>query len=392
MEAVRSKGRAAARLGILFAAALAGAGGSLLGVCGPFTDTANDSFCSFVLEVFALGLTTGTTPTTFDPAGAVTRLQMATFLSRTVDRTLQRGSRRAALNQYWTTQAPINLGMTSIGAASVVQSDGVDLWVANGAYGEVVRVRGSDGTRLQTWTGAEQSQGVLVAMGRVFVAGQTGPGRLYQVDPRQAAGAVTTLASNLGEGSKGIAFDGGRIWTTNYIGSVSIVTPTVSLPWTVTTVATGFELGMYGALYDGSNVWVAGVQGSKLRKLDAAASILQTVTVGSGPVYPVFDGTNIWVPNSNSDSVSVVRASTGAVLATLTGNGLSKPWGSAFDGQRVIVTNFSGESISLWKAADFSVLGAFLVGTSLSQPVGACSDGVNFWITLNGSPPRLVRF
>jgi YVTN family beta-propeller protein len=316
---------------------------------------------------------------------------MATFLSRTVDRTLQRGSRRAALNQYWTTQAPINLGMTSIGAASVVQSDGVDLWVANGAYGEVVRVRGSDGTRLQTWTGAEQSQGVLVAMGRVFVAGQTGPGRLYQVDPRQAAGAVTTLASNLGEGSKGIAFDGGRIWTTNYIGSVSIVTPTVSLPWTVTTVATGFELGMYGALYDGSNVWVAGVQGSKLRKLDAAASILQTVTVGSGPVYPVFDGTNIWVPNSNSDSVSVVRASTGAVLATLTGNGLSKPWGSAFDGQRVIVTNFSGESISLWKAADFSVLGAFLVGTSLSQPVGACSDGVNFWITMQASG-QLARF
>jgi hypothetical protein len=37
------------------------------------------------------------------------------------------------------------------------------------------------------------------------------------------------------------------------------------------------------------------------------------------------------------------------------------------------------------------VLGAFLVGTSLSQPVGACSDGVNFWITMQASG-QLARF
>ena len=36
-------------------------------------------------------------------------------------------------------------------------------------------------------------------------------------------------------------------------------------------------------------------------------------------------------------SVSVVRASNGAVLATLTGNGLSNPMVAAFDGQRVLV-------------------------------------------------------
>ena len=42
-------------------------------------------------------------------------------------------------------------------------------------------------------------------------------------------------------------------------------------------------------------------------KLDSNGAVLQTVTVGNGPVYPTFDGTNIWVPNQGSNSLSVVR-------------------------------------------------------------------------------------
>src|SRR6478672_8051570 len=92
---------------LLFAAiAIAGGGTSaLVGVCGPFTDVSDATFCPFVLEIFTLGITTGTTPTTYDPASNVTRLQMAAFLSRSVDGVLKRGNHRAAVNQYWTTQA-----------------------------------------------------------------------------------------------------------------------------------------------------------------------------------------------------------------------------------------------------------------------------------------------
>src|ERR1700756_1900947 len=85
----------------VIATILRGAGSALLGVCGPFTDVAADAFCPFVLEIFYLGITTGTTPTTYDPASNVTRLQMAAFLSRTVDGVLRRGRRRAALDQVW---------------------------------------------------------------------------------------------------------------------------------------------------------------------------------------------------------------------------------------------------------------------------------------------------
>jgi len=78
------------------------------------------------------------------------------------------------------------------------------------------------------------------------------------------------------------------------------------------------------------------------------------------------------------------------VLATLTGNGLNGPTAAAFDGQRILVTNNAGNSVSLWKAADLTTLGSFGTGAS-TFPYGACSDGISFWITLTG-PNQLARF
>src|SRR6266508_776963 len=129
-------------IGIVMAAVVfGGAASGLLGVCGPFTDVAADSFCPFVLEVFYLGITTGTTPTTYDPASAVSRLQMAAFLSRGVDGVLKRGSRRAALKQFWTPQNTLVVGLTTVGnGPGQVQSDGADIWVANLTGGTVSRV------------------------------------------------------------------------------------------------------------------------------------------------------------------------------------------------------------------------------------------------------------
>ena len=62
-----------------------------------------------VLEIFSLGITTGTTATTYSPSENVTRLQMAAFLSRSVDGTLQRGSRRAALDRVLDVSRPPRL-------------------------------------------------------------------------------------------------------------------------------------------------------------------------------------------------------------------------------------------------------------------------------------------
>ncbi len=295
-------------------------------------------------------------------------------------------SRRAILDQFWMPQNDTVLGLTLTGSSSrLVRSDGADLWVANFSANSVSRVRASDGKLLENWTGATFPFGVVVAMGRILVTGSDNPGRLYHIDPSQPAGTVTTVASNLGAFPTGIAFDGARFWVAG--SGVSIVTPSASLPWAVTTVTAGLP-SLSGALYDGKNVWVTEHAGTLL-KLDNSGAILQTVTVGSQPEFPVFDGTNIWVPNAFSNSVSVVRASTGAVLATLTGNGLNLPVSAAFDGTRVLVTNNGGNSVSLWNAADRTPLGSFGTG-AYTYPYGACSDGVNFWITL--ATANLARF
>ncbi len=95
-------------------------------------------------------------------------------------------------------------------------------------------------------------------------------------------------------------------------------------------------------------------------------------------------------------AVTVVRVkdvqgnalATAFVLATLTGNGVNIPVTAAFDGERILVTNVTGNSVSLWKAADLTPLGSFPTG---SDPSGACSDGLNFWLTLPGIG-KLTRF
>src|SRR5262249_25052162 len=239
----------------------------------------------------------------------------------------------------------------------------------------------------ETWTGAPNAEGALVAMGKVFFAGTLAQGRLYRIDPTATPGAVDIVVSDVGGNTRGLAYDGARIWAGN-TNSVSLITPGATIPWTVTTVTTGFGTVLV-LLYDGSNIWAVDNSFQAIRKLDAAGAILQTVTVGSAPAYPVFDGSNIWVPSIGGTSVAVIRASTGAVLATLTGNGLDQPIVAAFDGQRVLITNNGTHNAALWKAADLPAIGPADLGAG-KIPYGACSDGIHFWIALSNG--FLARF
>ncbi len=391
------------RLVLLAASALASALGMAPAqaqeLCGgvtypfPYTDVASvgTAFCPGIMAAYVTGVSKGTTPTTFSPNATVTRVQMTTFLQRSLDQGLSRTGRRAALNQWWTPQTPA--AMQSIGLAGApvnCAADGENIWVATYNGDAVVEVKAHTGTVLGTWTGATIANGVAVAAGKVFVTGYTAPGALYVIDPTQPPGTLTSVAIP-GNETEGVAFDGSNVWTANQSGSVSLITP--QSPYTVTTVGTGFS-SPYGILYDGANIWVTDRGVNKLFKLDAGGTIVQTVAVGASPDAPVFDGSNLWVPNFSDNSLTVVQASSGNVVATITAdanNRLNGPTAASFDGERILVTNQTGNSVSVFKAADLSFVANVPTGTG-SIPFGACSDGVNFWVPLSGTAAALLRF
>jgi hypothetical protein len=362
----------------------------------PFNDVMSSPFFCQIAAAYFSGLTNGTGDgTTYSPTQTVTREQMAAFISRTMDQSLKRGSERAVAKKWFRPQNAASLTLTALSSSPQhVEFDGTDLWAVN-LNGNVMRIRPGDSKILETWTGAASATCLVAAMGKIFITGQSSPGKLYMIDPTQAPGVITTLSSTLPNNTLGIAFDGSRIWTANrFGGSVSIISlnPTV-----VTNVSTGFTQP-HGLIYDGANMWLVDTGANKLFKLNADGSIAQAINVGTLPTFPLFDGTNIWVPNYNSNSVTVVRVkdANGAplanafVLATLTGNGLENPLVAAFDGEQVLVSNPAHDIVSLWKASDLTPLGSLATGID-THPSGICSDGLNFWITLQGAN-QLARF
>jgi hypothetical protein len=378
-------------LGLCLASAMSTAPVHSQQLCGavsypfPYTDVAGVGapFCPGIMEAYVTGVSKGTTPTTFSPDETVSRVQMTTFLQRSLDQGLARTSRRGAFNQWWMPQTSNALHYAPAGG-QFCAADGHYIWTSTGS--SLVQLAASTGSLGGTWTGAASSQGLVVAAGRIFMVDETSPGSLYAIDPTQPPGAVTSAAT-LGDDPVGITFDGNLLWTANYGGSVSIITPQATAPYPVTNVTTGFA-NPYGILYDGAHVWVTDQGAGTLLELDSGGAILRTVAVGTGPGLPAFDGANIWVPNAGpSNSLTVVQASSGNVVATITpdaSNRLSGPTAASFDGQRILITNTLGNSVTLFKAADLSFIANVPTGAS-TTPYGACSDGINFWIAPGGT-------
>ena len=389
--------RAGTMVVLALAFALGGARPAHATACGsgnypfPFTDVGGvaDTFCLGILEAYVTGISRGTTPTTFSPDALVPRVQMTTFLQRALDQGLKRSSRRAALQQFWTTRLPASMQRVDLpGQPRRCVSDGESIWVLAGS--EVIRVHASSGVITGTWTGFPGAlEGIVYTPGRIYV---TRPGfpasELYGIDATTNGGSASLISASLGETAVSIAFDGSRLWTANRGGSVSVID--AGYPYGVFTVSTGFGAPL-GVVYDGANVWVTDTAFSAIHRLDTSGAIVQTVPLGAQPRYPIFDGANLWVPSETANNVAIVSAASGSVIATIAataGNGLNQPQFAAFDGERVLVTNAANPFyVSVFKAADSSDLGASFAP---ALPTGMCSDGIGVWFP-TGNPHRLWR-
>lgn len=98
---------------------------------------------------------------------------------------------------------------------------------------------------------------------------------------------------------------------------------------------------------DGSTLLAGGQRTGQLLLFDASEapslSVMDTLRVGKEPWHPVItgNGTTTYVPNKQSHSVSVVDLDNPSVTATIEGDGLAQPHGTALspDGQYLFVSN-----------------------------------------------------
>ncbi len=97
--------------------------------------------------------------------------------------------------------------------------------------------------------------------------------------------------------------------------------------------------------------------------------------VGSAPYGAAFDGANIWITNYGDNTVTKLRANDGAILGTF-GAGTT-PFGVAFDGANIWVSNETANAVTKLRASDGFNLGSFSVGKSPEQ---LAFDGTNIWV------------
>src|ERR1041384_1710525 len=315
------------RLSILIATVLVFVGASRImraetGVCGgqtttlPFADLpqSNIFFCS-IAEAYFTGLTNGTSPPTYNPSDPVSREQMPAFITRTQDSALKRGSKRAALQHWWTPGAAGVLRSTSITNPAAITSDGEDVWVIRNGN-TVKRVHASDGRVLQTWTSANGASSLVAASGRIFISVFTGtstPGKIYVINPDAAPGAVSVFENDIGVFPRHIAYDGLNLWTAN---TDDISSGSISRVNVATLVDSTFSAGFMfpqDILWDGSNLWVTDAGDNSVKRVDPSnGSVLESIPAGLSTNRLLFDGSNIWVTNFSSHSITIVRA-TGAL-------------------------------------------------------------------------------
>ncbi len=223
---------------------------------------------------------------------------------------------------------------------------------------------------------------------------------------------------SVGQGPRGLAFDGTNIWVTNSgsntvtelnasTGTTVGTYPVGTYPWgiafdgtniwvanafnnnvTELSASTGSTIATYsvgtiptGVVFDGTNIWVANAADNSVTEINATTGItVGTYAVGMNPVDLVFDGTNIWVANDYSNNVTELIASTGSVVGTYAVG--EYPYGLAFDGTNIWVANFLGNSVTELAASTGTTVGTFAVGLG---PASVAFDGANVWVANNYS-------
>ena len=142
-----------------------------------------------------------------------------------------------------------------------------------------------------------------------------------------------------------------------------------------------------GVIFDGANIWVADENGANIYKILASTgAVLHVYPGGPGAQYLAYDNVHntVWVTNPGVNNVTVINASTGKLVTYASGN---DPDGIAFDGTNMWVANYTPATVTKIRASDGAILATIPVGTSgVSNPRLLAYDKVSkyIWVTVCG--------
>lgn len=281
-------------------------------------------------------------------------------------------------------------GMTVVAGVS-----GFDLIIdVNGYYANPSTASSGafDARQLATlrWYEAAQPYAAAVATGEPDPWGMTFDGLYLWVANNGTVSKILPQANLVvsehsvgGIAGRNLAFDGLHVWVAGQYPDYPVAKIRVS-DGTVTLVRLQGLSPAYGIAYDGSAIWVGA--GTKLLKLDpSTGGLLATVNLPTAYVQSkdvIFDGTYVWVAGNNpTGTVTRVLASNPATTAEFA-TGAPYPSGLVYDGANVWITNYTSASVSKMRASDGAVLASYPVGTN---PRGLVFDGLNIWVGCDGS-------
>jgi YVTN family beta-propeller protein len=180
-------------------------------------------------------------------------------------------------------------------------------------------------------------------------------------------------------GPSAMAFDGRLMWVTNTRDDT--VGPFFLDLGPLTPVPVGDQPG--GIAFDGTNIWVTNTGDHTVTRIDTTTStVTGTFPVGAGPIGIAFDGSALWVANSGDSTVTKLRPSDGATIGTFPV--ATAPMGVAFDGANIWVASLGDllaetpGSLTKLRAADGATLGTFSPNFG---PTAVAFDGANIWVT-----------
>lgn len=252
------------------------------------------------------------------------------------------------------------------------------LWVGNRGTNTVSKIDPRSGNVVATITVAAGPVAIIYAAGYVWVAGLTAGAGVSRIDP--STNACTVKFIDLGGAATcvGLAYDGSALWVATNSTFVKKVDLTGAVIATVALSGTASAAG--GLLSVGGFLWVACGGGSPgLQKIDTSTNaVVATAAVGSAPLCFTSDGTYLWVTNYTGSSVSRVRLSDAAVMATITAGIGTRPVRPLYLNGRVYVGNrdAAGTTISVIDAASDVVVDTI---RGLTAPAGNAWDGMHLW-------------